>query len=130
MISEIQINPPIATYFNQAKLNDLRSINYIFGANGTGKTTISRVIAGEQGHDNCQLVWQGGTSLERMVYNQDFVDRNFNQNGPLQGVFTLGEDQVEAEREIALLRPEVEKLNGQISSLNNQLDGEGRRLCL
>jgi len=125
MISEIQINPPIATYFNQAKLNDLRPINYIFGANGTGKTTISRVIADEQGHDHCQLVWQGGTSLERMVYNQDFVDRNFNQNGPLQGVFTLGEDQVGAEREIALLRPEVEKLNDQISSLNNQLDGEG-----
>ena len=94
MISEIQINPPIATYFNQVKLNDLRPINYIFGANGTGKTTISRVIAGEQGHDHCQLAWQGGTSLERMVYNQDFVDRNFNQNGPLQ----FQKRQVSAER--------------------------------
>lgn len=125
MISEIQINPPAATYLNQARLSDLRRINYIFGANGTGKTTISRVIAGEPGHHHCLLGWQGGTPLERVVYNQDFVDRNFNQNGPLQGVFTLGEDQVEAEREIALLRPEVEKLNGQISSLNNQLDGEG-----
>lgn len=124
MISQIQINPPVATYLNPAKLNDLRLINYIFGANGTGKTTISRVIANKEGHDHCQLEWQGGTSLERMVYNQDFVDRNFNQDGPLQGVFTLGEDQVEAEREIALLRPELDKLNEQISSLNNQLEGE------
>ena len=49
--------------------------------NGTGKTTISRVIAGEPGHHHCKLAWQGGTPLERMVYNQDFVDRNFNQNG-------------------------------------------------
>lgn len=124
MLNEIQINPPVATYQNPARLNDLRSINYIFGANGSGKTTISRVIAGEQSYDHCQLVWQGGSLLERMVYNRDFVDRNFNQDGPLQGVFTLGENQVEAEREIARLRPEIDRVNGQISSLNIQLDGE------
>jgi len=123
MIGEIQINPPLATYLNQARLNDLRRINYIFGANGTGKTTISRVIVQSQGHDNCQLLWHGGTELERMVYNRDFVDRNFNQDGPLQGVFTLGENQVEAEREIARLQPEIDKVNDQISSLNIQLDG-------
>ncbi len=123
MIGEIQINPPLATYLNPARLNDLRRINYIFGANGTGKTTISRVIARSQGHDCCQLVWQGGIALECMVYNRDFVDRNFNQDGPLQGVFTLGENQVEAEREIARLRPEIVKVTDQISSLNIQLDG-------
>tara|TARA_R110000851_G_scaffold237966_1_gene390791 strand:+ start:13790 stop:15259 length:1470 start_codon:yes stop_codon:yes gene_type:complete len=124
MISDIQINLPVATYQNPAKLNDLRRINFIFGANGTGKTTISRVIAGENGHDRCLLMWQGGTRLERMVYNRDFVDRNFNQDGPLQGVFTLGENQVEAEREIDRLQPEINKVNGQISRLNILLDGE------
>src|SRR5690554_811613 len=124
MISAIQINPPVATYLTPTRLSDLRRINYIFGANGTGKTTISRVIAGEQRHDHCQLVWDGGNELERMVYNRDFVDRNFNQDGPLQGVFTLGENQVEAEREIARLRPEIEKIDGQISSLKIQLNGE------
>ena len=124
MINEIQINPPIATYHSRTSLNDLRQINYVFGANGTGKTTISRVIAQADGHDHCRLTWQGGTELERMVYNRDFVEANFNQDGPLQGVFTLGENQVEAERDIALLQPEIEKLNGQIASLNNQLYGE------
>lgn len=124
MINEIQINPPVATYLNPTRLSDLRRINYIFGANGTGKTTISRVIAAEQRHEHCQLVWRGGSELERMVYNRDFVDRNFNQDGPLQGVFTLGENQVEAEREIARLRPEIERVDGQISSLKMQLDGE------
>lgn len=124
MISEIQITPPLATYQNPAKLNDLRRINYIFGANGTGKTTISRVIAQAPGHEHCHLLWQGGLPLKVMFYNRDFVDRNFNQDGPLQGVFTLGENQVEAEREIARLQPEIERVNGQISSLNIQLDGE------
>ncbi|WP_019602767.1 AAA family ATPase [Teredinibacter turnerae] len=60
MIGEIQINPPVATYQNPATLNDLRRINYVFGANGTGKTTISRVINQAEGHDHCHLVWQGG----------------------------------------------------------------------
>jgi len=124
MISEIQINPTVATYQCQTTLSDLRRINYIFGANGTGKTTISRVIAAEQGHEHCQLVWQGGSELERMVYSRDFVDRNFNQDSPLQGVFTLGENQVEAEREIARLCPEIDRVNDQISSLKTQLDGE------
>ncbi|MCL1038916.1 AAA family ATPase [Shewanella submarina] len=124
MINEIQINPPIATYQVRSKLNELSLINYIFGANGTGKTTISRVIAGEQGYEHCLLVWQNGQELERMVYNRDFVERNFTQDGPLQGVFTLGENQVEAEREIARLLPEIDKINAQISSLMVQIDGE------
>lgn len=128
MINEIQINPPAATYQSPTILSDLRRINYIFGANGTGKTTISRVIAGEQGHEHCQLMWQGGSELERMVYNRDFVDRNFNQDGPLQGVFTLGENQVEAEQGINGLRPQIDKIIHEISSLKVQLDGEGEQL--
>ncbi|CDH06793.1 hypothetical protein XBO1_2450016 [Xenorhabdus bovienii str. oregonense] len=31
-----------------------------------------------------------------MVYNRDFVDRNLNQGDPLQDIFTLSENQVEA----------------------------------
>ncbi len=124
MIGEIKINPPVATYLHPATLGDLRCINFIFGANGTGKTTISRVIAQTEGHSHCQLVWQGGAPLDVMVYNRDFIDRNFNQDSPLQGVFTLGENQVEAEREIARLQPEIEKVDDQIASLNHQLDGE------
>ncbi|WP_138441361.1 AAA family ATPase [Marinobacter alexandrii] len=124
MIGEIKINPPVATYSNPATLNDLRRINFIFGANGTGKTTISRVIAQTEENSHCQLIWQGGAPLNAMVYNRDFVDRNFNQDSPLQGVFTLGENQVEAEREIARLQPEIEKVDDQIASLNRQLDGD------
>lgn len=73
MIDEIQINPPVATYRAQAILDDLRLVNYFFGANGTGKTTISRVIAQSTGHDHCRLVWQSGTPLNRMVYNRDIT---------------------------------------------------------
>ena len=79
MISEIQINAPVATYQNITKLTDLRRINYIFGANGTGKTTISRVISRAVGHEHCLITWQGGIELQCMVYNRDFVEQNFSQ---------------------------------------------------
>lgn len=123
MISEIQINA-VATYNIPATLSDLRAINFIFGANGTGKTTVSRVIEKVDGHAHCSLRWQNGTALQVVVYNRDFVERNFNQENTVQGVFTLGDNQVEAEREIARLQPEINKISGDINSLNNHLDGE------
>jgi wobble nucleotide-excising tRNase len=124
MISEIRINSPAANYHEPTVLRDLRRINFIFGANGSGKTTISRVIDQADGHTHCELGWQGGQPLDVMVYNRDFIDRNFNQESPLQGVFTLGENQVEAEQQIARLQPEIERVREQITSLRNQLDGE------
>lgn len=127
MITEIQVRSPVATYLEPVSLGDLRKINFIFGANGTGKTTISRIIAGAEGHEHCGLLWHGGAELERLVYNRDFVDRNFNQDGPLQGVFTLGESQVEAEQKINDLMPQIEKVIRDISSLDSQLDGEDRQ---
>lgn len=134
MIDEIVINSLTASYRSHTQVSDLRRINYFFGANGTGKTTISRVIAGAQTHENCQLVWQGEMPIERLVYNRDFVERNFNQDDPLQGVFTLGEEQVEAEQKINELKPQIDKAIRDISSLKLQLDGSeeqpGKRQAL
>jgi len=124
MINEIQINPPAATYLSPVRMTDLRKINFIFGANGTGKTTISRVIAQAADHGHCLLNWKNSTPLQPIVYNSDFVVQNFNQQNAVKGVFTLGDNQVEAEREIARLQPEIDKFTNQINSLMTQLDGD------
>lgn len=58
-----------------------------------------------------------------MVYNRDFIDRNFNLSSPVRGVFTLGENQVQAEADIALLRPQVDEQTNKIKNLNINLDG-------
>ncbi len=123
MINEIRINN-VATYQTPAILGDLRPINYIFGANGTGKTTISRALEQADGHDHCQISWKNSSPLDVKVYNRDFVEKNFNQENPLQGVFTLGENQVEAEQEIANIQPEIESLTESINNLKKNLDGE------
>ncbi|MCZ3045291.1 AAA family ATPase [Acinetobacter nosocomialis] len=55
--------------------------------------------------------------MKTLVYNKDFIDRNFNQENTVKGVFTLGDDQVEAEGQIALLRPQM-RVNGSVKNIS------------
>lgn len=89
-------------------LTELSKFNFIFGSNGTGKTTISRIIANESAISGCQLVWQNGISLETLVYNRDFVQKNFNPSSELKGIFTLGEKDNDV---LSKINEEKEKLN-------------------
>src|SRR3954468_23078724 len=93
MIESISI-ASVATYATTPEqLSGLAQFNFLFGSNGTGKTTVSRVIANEASYPTCQVKWKAGSKLQPMVYNHDFVDRNFHQPAELKGVFTLGEKQ-------------------------------------
>jgi wobble nucleotide-excising tRNase len=123
MIESLSISQ-VATYGNQSEvLNGLSKLNFIFGSNGSGKTTISRVIAEADGHQHCRILWKDGTKLQAMVYNSDFVDANFNQSGDIKGVFTLGEEQVETLEKITSSKSELVTLEEQRRSLRNTLSG-------
>ena len=123
MIEEISI-AHVATFDAQPeKLDRLSQFNYLYGSNGTGKTTIGRVIADEDRFPACRVTWKGGTKLQPMVYNRDFVERNFNQSAELKGVFTLGENQVDTLAKIAAANNELASLTDQIEDLTKTLQG-------
>lgn len=123
MIESLSISQ-VATYGNQSEvLNGLSKLNFIFGSNGSGKTTISRVIAEADGHQHCQILWKDGTKLQAMVYNSDFVDANFNQSGDIKGVFTLGEERVATLEKITASKSELEALEDQRKNLRKTLNG-------
>ena len=88
IISAIEhITLDAATFRNVAITPTL--INFIYGNNGTGKSTIAREISADRG-----LAWQDGksaTDYSVLIYNQEFVDANFRNYGNLKGVFTVGE---------------------------------------
>ncbi len=105
-------------------LDGLSQHNFIFGSNATGKTTISRVIADETTQPACKLNWKGGTKLQTMVYNHDFVERNFNQSAELKGVFTLGEKHVETLSKIVAAKVELDGFTQKIESLTKGLQGD------
>ncbi|MEL7608821.1 MAG: AAA family ATPase [Bacillota bacterium] len=106
-------------------------INFFYGNNGTGKSTIAREISSDSG-----LIWQGGKSsadYSVLVYNQEFVEANFRGYGNLKGVFTVGEQNIEIQtsitekaqlksekdRELAERTVEKERKDAAISTLLN-----------
>ena len=124
MIESIQISD-IATYScGPEDLCDLSMFNYFFGTNATGKTTVSRIIANEDKYPTCKVNWKGGIKLQPMVYNQDFVETNFNQSEELKGVFTLGEKNIDTINKIAAAKTEIDTLTKKIENLNKNLHGE------
>jgi wobble nucleotide-excising tRNase len=123
MIESITI-ANIASYdANPETLDGLSQFNYIFGSNGTGKTTVSRIIADENSFPTCKILWRGGTKLQPMVYNRDFLDRNFHQTTELKGVFTLGEKQLDTLAKIAAAKEELDALTAKLEGLTFTLQG-------
>jgi wobble nucleotide-excising tRNase len=82
------------------EISNLKKINFIYGANGCGKTTITKVASNpsETLYANCLINWKNDIAVKLLVYNKDFRDRNFGK-GNIDGVFTLGQatkEQIEA----------------------------------
>ncbi|TNE71991.1 hypothetical protein EP331_08100 [bacterium] len=92
MIQSIDIKN-VATYDSHGvQINDLKKVNFIYGANGCGKTTISNFIqdSSDPKFNSCSLTCENELPLKVLVYNKEFRNRNFGK-GKLNGVFTLGE---------------------------------------
>ncbi len=69
--------------------------------------------------------------MQTLVYNRDFVDRNFKPSEDLKGVFTLGEQEIETLEKIAKLKSERDMLSKKIEGWNEALqgaDGAGGKL--
>jgi wobble nucleotide-excising tRNase len=115
----------VATYGQEAQsLRDLKAVNYFYGANGSGKTTISRVVAdpAHTDHTRCSVVWKGGHQLDALVYNRDFVDENFGGED-IKGVFTVGRRSVDALAEIGRLKVQLAELVTKIAQRRETLRG-------
>ena len=124
MIESIQIAGE-ASYANAPEiLHRLSKINFFYGANGSGKTTISRVIANAGSFASCNVNWKGGTALKTMVYNRDFVHENFSTATGPKGIFTLGKNDIETLSKIATAKAEHDASLTKIEKLKFSLAGE------
>ncbi|MCS4436182.1 AAA family ATPase [Aquiflexum gelatinilyticum] len=93
MITSINIKN-IATYdpVNGVNIDGLKKVNFIYGANGCGKTTLSNFLQNpaDGKFTHCSVNWKNEAPLKALVYNKEFREQNFG-NGKLNGVFTLGQ---------------------------------------
>ena len=126
MFKTISIKGVNSYFRNELRLEGLEELNFIYGHNGTGKTTVAQVIeaktetgpvepAGEDSNDysNCESE-QTSTKLKAHVYNRDFINRNFSQD-EVDGIATVlaGEN-----------AQEIKRLEEEKSQLEKELDGE------
>lgn len=88
-----------ATYPSEyVKIEDCQKVNFFYGPNGSGKSTISNFLfnpSSSQYH-SCNIEWENDITVDTLVYNKEFRNRHFKED--IEGVFTLGEDTIEAIR--------------------------------
>ena len=92
MIKKIEIRD-VASYDHEGcTFEDLAKVNFIYGGNGTGKTTISRLLGSRTPAEDYPKCWieKHPYNEDTVVYNKDFRDKNLQENIP--GVFTIGEE--------------------------------------
>jgi len=108
MLESITIKQ-IATYdMAGIQITNLKKVNFIYGANGCGKTTLSNFLQNpiDGKFTNCFAKWKNETPLKALVYNKEFREQNFGK-GKLNGVFTLGQATT---TEIKVIEDKIEEL--------------------
>ena len=95
-------------------------INFFFGRNGAGKSTISEMIQANTG-----LTWRSGQNVDDynvLVYDQQFISDHFSNFDDLAGVFTLNKVNIETQKKLDQLAKDKDKLLGDLSKRNESID--------
>ena len=110
MISSILMKD-VASYRGEGvTFEGMDKVNFIFGSNGTGKTTISSFMKDYSGYletgaavdgrfTQCGVTWADDSRQKILVYNRQFKKENIGQSS-IPGVFIMGKDAVDNAKEI------------------------------
>lgn len=109
----------------QCLLGPLERFNFVFGPNGTGKTTISKVLNDPSvfAGPSVQLS-QGSPDVEAAVYNRDYVARTLQEADRLPGIFTIDDEDPDARAEynnLVLPGGEIERLESELAAHNGTI---------
>jgi len=93
MISSITVNG-IATY-NNVTIPNLKKVNFFFGLNGSGKSTIAKYLnsltSSDELFNQCTNVGFDSSQDHIMTFNEEFIEENFKRNSELKGIFSLNQ---------------------------------------
>lgn len=115
-ISQISLKKMATFDENGASFKDLNSINFIYGANGSGKTTTSSFLKNlaengiEDKFANSKIAWYNNESLKIEVYNKQFKEEQL-RNSQVKGIFTLGKKTNENLEKIEIKKESINKEN-------------------
>ncbi|WP_320914221.1 AAA family ATPase [Butyricimonas paravirosa] len=121
MIKSINIKD-VATYSSTGiEIKDLKKVNFFYGANGCGKTTISNYLQDLESpkYQACSIVWENAIPEHLLVYNKTFREKNLGEN--IKGIFTLGEATKEEIENIAKKQTSLSELKEAVATKNETL---------
>lgn len=110
-----------ASYDNEGiSICDCNRVNYIYGHNGSGKSTISNYLQDPSLAQfcDCSIEWELGTESEVHVYNKTFRQKNLQS---MPGVFTLGEATTEQIKHLEELKETKEKRRNELLTLKKSI---------
>lgn len=120
MITKIKLNQ-VATYRNSVEIDGLKKVNFFFGNNGSGKSTIARLFYNFSQNEillnqfkNCSIDSFNRSEEEILVFDSDFVQNNFYSNPELSGIFSLDEKNEEIDGNIKTEYQNVENIEKSI----------------
>ncbi len=133
MIESITLSG-IATYspVTPETIQNLKAVNFFYGANGAGKTTISRLIHNPALSTASKVTWAQGNQIPVMIYNNDFIAANFTDSKQFKGVFTLGQaeqEQLDRLDELTKQKDRLELLKKKAQENLNGLDGKSGKIA-
>ncbi|GAA9335510.1 AAA family ATPase [Helicobacter pylori] len=115
-ISQIVLKNAATFDESGASFEDLNSINFIYGTNGSGKTTTSSFLKNlaenriEYKFANSKIEWHNDEILKIEVYNKQFKEEQF-RNSQVKGIFTLGKKTNENLENIESKKESINKEN-------------------
>lgn len=95
-------------------------VNFLFGSNGTGKSTIARTIKSGIG-----LELAAGRTMEDfdlLVYNKEFIEENVHSYHGMPGVYTLNKENFEVQQAIEAKEAERAELAGVMADASAKLE--------
>lgn len=115
MLTEIKLNG-FASYKHEACLQTDKPINFVYGLNGTGKSSLTRYLAhrDDPKYAQCSITPAIDPDKEEiLVYNQDYIHETFVDRDRQNGVFTLSKQNKKAYDAIQKATQKLAELDAQ-----------------
>ena len=96
------------TYHNESFEPTL--VNFLFGKNGVGKSTIADSFKGDKVGISPDI-----SQYEVLVYDQEFIKKEIQEDKDMPGVFSMNEEDIEKQNQITAKQEELSKTRAEYS---------------
>lgn len=98
MITNIKLKG-ISSYKNEVVIGELKKVNFFFGKNGSGKSTIAKFLydltldeySRSSEFNNCSQIGYLDDNYEIIVFDEKFTEKNFIKKDIQHGIFSLNQ---------------------------------------